>query len=154
MHVPPEVWGPFFWHAIHIVALGYPQEPTYGDKKSAKEFFESLQLLIPCPVCSKHYTSHLAKLPISASLDSRTDLFRWTIDLHNEVNTMLGKRKYTETEVIQYYSRLGARGKSPVISAQDFMEADQQAMLKGALAGVGVSVVLGTIIWLSLPKNT
>lgn len=154
MHVPPEVWGPFFWHTIHIVALGYPQEPNYSDKKAIKEFFESLQHLIPCPICRQHYTSHLAKMPISASIDSRSDLFRWTIELHNEVNEMLGKRKYTETEVIQYYTRLGARGKTPVVSAQDFMEADQQAMLKGALVGVGVSVVLGTIIWFSLPKNT
>jgi hypothetical protein len=153
MHVPPEVWGPFFWHTIHIVALGYPQEPNYSDKKAVKEFFESLQHLIPCPICRQHYTSHLAKLPISASIDSRSDLFRWTIELHNEVNEMLGKRKYTETEVIQYYTRLGARGKTPVVSAQDFMEADQQAMLKGALVGVGVSVVLGTILWFSLPKN-
>ena len=154
MHVPPEVWGPFFWHTIHIVALGYPQEPNYSDKKAIKEFFESLQHLIPCPICRQHYTSHLARMPISASIDSRSDLFRWTIELHNEVNEMLGKRKYTETEVIQYYTRLGARGKTPVVSAQDFMEADQQAMLKGALVGVGVSVVLGTIIWFSLPKNT
>lgn len=153
MHVPPEVWGPFFWHTIHIVALGYPQQPTYSDKKAAREFFESLKTLIPCPICKEHYTSHMSKMSISASLDSRSDLFRWTVDLHNEVNGMLGKRKYTETEVIQYYTRLGARGKSPVITAGDFMEADNQAMLKGVAAGVAVSAIIGGIVWFNLARR-
>jgi hypothetical protein len=134
--------------------MGYPQNPNYTDKKAMKDFFESLQHLIPCPICRTHYTSHMTKLPIGPSLDNRADLFRWTVDLHNEVNDMLGKRRYTETEVIQYYSRLGSRGRSPVITAQDFMEADQLAMLKGVMAGVVVSAVLGGIIYFNLPKST
>ena len=153
MHVPPEVWGPFFWHTIHIAALGYPQQPSYSDKKAAKEFFESLQYLIPCPICKQHYVSHLAKIPVGPSLDDRKDLFRWTIDLHNDVNEMLGKRKYTETEVIQYYTRLGKRGRSPVVTAQDFMEADQQAMLKGAAAGIAVMAVIGGFMYFNLRRE-
>lgn len=153
MHIPPEVWGPFFWHTLHIVALGYPQEPTYNDKKAAKEFFESLQTLIPCPMCREHYASHMVKLPIGPSLDSRKDLFRWTVDLHNEVNVMLGKRKYSETEVIQFYTRLGARGKSPVVSSNDLIEADYQAMLKGIAIGIGITAVIGGIMWFNLPKD-
>ena len=153
MHIPPEVWGPFFWHTIHIAALGYSQEPNYSEKKAMKEFLESFQTVIPCPICRTHYASHLVKTPIGPSLDSRKDLFRWTIDLHNDVNTMLGKRSYTETEVLEYYTRLGARGKTPVITAQDFMEADQQAMLKGALAGIAVSAVIGGILYFNLPKS-
>jgi hypothetical protein len=93
-------------------------------------------------------------MSISASLDSRSDLFRWTVDLHNEVNNMLGKRKYTETEVIHYYTRLGARGKSPVITAADFMEADNQAMLKGVAAGIAVSAIIGGIVWFNLPRRS
>ena len=117
-----------------------------------KEFLESLQLLIPCPICREHYKSHCVKVPIGPSLDSRKDLFSWSVELHNAVNTMLGKRIYTETEVIQYYSRLGARGRSPVITAQDFMEADQQAILKGVIAGVGVSAILGSILYWNLNR--
>ena len=153
MHIPPEVWGPFFWHTIHIGALGYPQQPTYSDKKAMKEVIESLQTIIPCPICRTHYVSHLAKIPVTASLDARADLFRWTVDLHNEVNVMLGKRKYTETEVIQFYTRLGARGKTPVIGADDFMEADNQAMLKGLGVGLVVAGVIGGVLWYNLPRN-
>ena len=153
MQIPPEVWGPFFWHTIHIAALGYPQEPTYSDKKAIKEFFESLKSIIPCPICRSHYVSHMSKMPISASIDTRADLFRWTVDLHNEVNVMLGKRKFTETEVIHYYTRLGSRGTSPVIGAEDFMEADNQAMLKGVAVGVAVAGIAGAAIWFSMPKS-
>jgi hypothetical protein len=67
---------------------------------------------------------------------------------------MLGKRKYTETEVIQFYTRLGARGKTPVIRADDFMEADNQAMLKGAAAGLVVAGVIGAVLWYNLPKHS
>lgn len=133
--------------------MGYPQEPSYSEKKAAKEFFDSLQHLIPCPICKQHYVSHLAKTPVGPSLDNRKDLFRWTIDLHNEVNEMLGKRKYTETEVIQYYTRLGKRGRSPVVTAKDFMEADQQAMLKGAAAGIAVMAVIGGVMYFNLRRE-
>ena len=154
MHIPPEIWGPFFWHTIHIAALGYSQTPNYSEKKAMKEFFESLQVLIPCPICRDHYKSHLVKIPIGPSLDNRQDLFRWTVDLHNEVNQMLGKRQYNQAEVIQYYTRLGARGKTPVVTPQDFMEADQQAMFKGVAAGVAVTAILGGILYWNLPRSS
>ena len=59
MNIPPEVWGPFFWHTIHITALGYSNKPTYAQKKAAKEFYESLSVMIPCPVCREHLKKHL-----------------------------------------------------------------------------------------------
>ena len=67
---------------------------------------------------------------------------------------MLGKRKYTETEVIQFYTRLGARGKTPVIGSDDFMEADNQAMLKGLGVGLVVAGIIGGVLWYNLPKNS
>jgi len=124
MHIPPETWGPFFWHTFHITALGYPSDPSYAHKKAAKEFFESLKFLIPCPICRDHYEQHLAKYPITPHLDRRSDLFKWTVLLHNEVNKMLEKRIYTENEVLIYYKRLGARGRSPVWTPDDFAEAE------------------------------
>lgn len=139
MHIPPETWGPFFWHTIHIVALGYPENPTYAHKKAAKEFYESLTVLIPCPECREHYKMHLEKNPLTPHLDRRKDLLRWTILLHNEVNKMLKKKIFTETEVLKYYTRLGARGRSPVWTPDDFVEADWAARLQGISIGIGLS---------------
>ncbi len=148
MHIPPEAWGPFFWHTIHIIALGYPMEPSHAHKKAAKEFYESLKILIPCPICKEHYIAHLEKYPLTPHLDRRTDLFRWTVLLHNEVNKALGKRLFTETQAIQYYSRLGARGRSPVITPEDFLEADYKAFLQGLGIGIAATVTLGGVFWL------
>jgi len=153
MKIPPEVWGPIFWHTIHITALGYPSNPNYGQKKAAKEFYESLAFLIPCPVCREHYETHLQKNPLTPHLDRRDDLFRWTVNLHNEVNTTLGKPRLLETEVIQYYRRIGARGKNPVINQDTLDELDMRSMIKGGLIGGGAMLVLGIAVWYSTQKD-
>ena len=142
MQFPPSVWGPFFWHTIHIVALGYPKKPTYTDKKCAKEFYESLAYLLPCSICREHYRTHLTKQPITTFLDSREDLLRWTILIHNQVNTMLGKQEWSKEEVIAYYEKVGARNRSPVWTKEDMNEVDYRSFIKGFLAG---SIILGTL---------
>ncbi len=146
MNVPPAVWGPFFWLTMHIVALGYPAEPTYTDKKAAKDFYESLANLIPCPVCREHYKEHLKNFPLTPNLDSRSDLFRWSVDLHNAVNKMLNKPIWSQEEVINYIKRLGERGKSPIVTAQTFVENDMKMFTIGALGGA--AVVGGVVGWM------
>lgn len=148
MNFPPELWGPFFWHTIHIVALGYPKDPTYSDKKAAKEFFESLQHLIPCSICRNHYTKHIQSTPITPSLDTREHLIQWTIDIHNEVNKMLKKPTWTKSEVISYYKRIGSSGRSPIWAANDFAAADSRAIAYGAVIGAGGALVsAGAVMW-------
>lgn len=139
--IPPPVWGPFFWHTIHLAALGYPNEPTFAEKKAAKEFYESFQHMIPCPVCKLHYQKNLKENPITPSLDSRKDLFRWTVNIHNIVNKELGKPQYTEEQSIAFYQQLGERGRSPVWTPQDLqadMFADVMKMIATAAAGIAV----------------
>jgi hypothetical protein len=147
MRLPPTVWGPLFWHTIHITALGYSNEPTYSQKRAAKEFFEALGHLIPCPLCRSHYEVHIQKYPISPHLDKRVDLFRWTVNLHNEVNKSLGKPTQTEMEVIYYYRRIGAREKSPVINQDTLDEMDVRSMLKGGFVGAGLTFLAGSLLW-------
>lgn len=146
MRFPPAVWGPFFWHTIHIVAIGYPKNPTYTDKKCAKEFYESLAFLLPCAVCREHYKEHLSKNPLTPFLDSRTDLIKWTVAIHNKVNLSLGKKEWTLEEVLSYYERLGHRGRSPVWTKEDLNEVDYRSFVKGFLTGaILLSVIGGTM---------
>jgi hypothetical protein len=77
--------------------------------KRQRRVFEGLQVLIPCPVCREHYRTHLTKFPLIPHLDSRADLFKWTIVLHNAVNKSLGKQ-FSEHDAIEFYKRIGARG--------------------------------------------
>ena len=122
---------------MHIVALGYSNEPTYAEKKAAKEFYESLVHLIPCPVCRIHYAEHLKNHPITPSLDSRKDLFQWTIKIHNLVNKDLGKPEYTDADSIAFYHRLGELGRSPIYTPDDI-----QALYFGQVAQYGFGALL------------
>lgn len=152
-NIPPTTWGPFFWHTIHLVALGYPKEPTYAEKRAAKEFYESLVHLIPCPICKLHYAEHLKELPISASLDNREDLFRWTVTIHNKVNKDLGKPEYTEGESLQFYARLGALGRSPVYTPEDLESIVLLKTLKYGSIGLVAMGILGATAYYFTSKD-
>lgn len=150
LHIPPTVWGPFFWHTMHLSAMGYPKEPTYSEKRAAKEFFESLQYLIPCPVCKEHYKQHLANNPITPSLDSRKDLFTWTVNVHNAVNKKLNKPEYTEQDAIEFYAKLGERGRSPVWTPEDLQSMEYKSFLLGASTVAITAGILGGAAWFFL----
>jgi len=147
MLFPPSVWGPFFWHTIHIVAIGYPKNPTYIDKKCAKEFYESLAYLIPCSVCRTHYKEHITSNPLTPFLDSRTDLIKWTVDIHNSVNKMLGKPEWTMEEVMAYYERIGNRNRSPVWTKEDMNEVDYRSFIKGFITGSAILSTMGGVFY-------
>ena len=89
MVITPEVWGPYGWKFMHFVALAYPQKPTADDKKNYKTFFESIQNILPCALCSNNYKKHLLELPLTDTvLESNVNLVRWSIDRHNKDNVL------------------------------------------------------------------
>jgi hypothetical protein len=99
----PKVWGPFLWYILHIISFNYPINPSYADKRIYHDFYVNLKDLIPCSMCQKHYRQHLHSNPISPALDSRADLVKWVIQMHNLVNISLGKPTMTVDEVFAAY---------------------------------------------------
>jgi len=152
--IPPSTWGPFFWHTMHLVALGYPKTPTYAEKRAAKEFFESFAHLIPCPICKLHYADHLKNNPITPSLDTRNDLFQWTIRIHNLVNKDLGKPEYLDSDAIAFYHRLGNLGRSPVWTPEDVQSIYFASMIKYGVSAVAVAGVLGGVAYYFTTKKS
>ena len=116
--------------------------------------FEALIFLIPCEVCRKHYSQHLSVRPVTQHLDRRQDLLKWTIDLHNTVNETLQKPRLLESEVIAYYKRLGARGRTPLWSVSDFAEADMRARIQGVFAGGSVALIACMVLWFTTKSET
>lgn len=96
----PEIWGPHLWHVMHVVALTYPDYPSNIQKKQYRTFYESLQYTIPCLKCKENYINHLAEKPIN--LNSRIELFVWTVDIHNMVNKILNKPQLTSSEAMKH----------------------------------------------------
>lgn len=85
----PTAWGLYGWGFIHNVALGYPKEQTYMIKENYRQFFHLIGDVIPCKSCSTHYKKMIADYP--PDLTDRDALFKWTVDIHNNVNKRLGK---------------------------------------------------------------
>ena len=101
--IGPNIWGPHGWNFLHYVSLGYPQEPTENDKRYYKDFYTSLQNVLPCATCQGNYKKNLSELPIDNALQSRDTLVKWVIDIHNKVNKETNKRELGYDEAIQLY---------------------------------------------------
>jgi hypothetical protein len=84
-------WGPSMWQFIHVICYNY--DILFEGKKKNEYYgnmmtiISTLVYLIPCSHCRKCYASFLKnnKFPISKT-------FRWSVDLHNMVNSKLGKK--------------------------------------------------------------
>jgi hypothetical protein len=102
MHITPNEWGVHCWKFIHHVAWGYPFNPTETDKLNYKQFFTQLGTILPCITCNINYNSHLLIHPLDDDvLLNKTNVMKWTIDMHNEVNKMNNKKIYTYEEALE-----------------------------------------------------
>ena len=102
MILDSTVWGPHGWKFIHMVALGYPLHPTDDQQKNYKKFFLSIANILPCIICSNHYSENLIKYPLTDEvLKNKTNLLHWTIDMHNEVNKMNNSKVYSYDEALK-----------------------------------------------------
>lgn len=99
----PSEWGPPLWKEMHIKTYNYPHKPTGKDKRDIVNYFKNIVNEIPCLICQKHYNQYLREHPVDRNANSRKQLTRWLIDLHNKINVLNGKRVYSYKEVDNYY---------------------------------------------------
>lgn len=98
----PNIWGKYGWNFIHLVALDYPINPTSEDMDNYRNFFYSLQYVLPCQKCRLNFVNHVSKYPLTNKiLSNRESLLQWTIDLHNIVNYNTGKQMLTYDEALK-----------------------------------------------------
>ena len=98
----PKGWGPSAWIFLHSITLNYPEYPSAEDKKNIHGFFSNLGNILPCNSCKWNYKSHLEKYPLNNSvLNSKQNLVKWLIDIHNSVNIMNNKPTYSHDDAIK-----------------------------------------------------
>lgn len=99
----PKRWGSNAWKFLHLVALGYPTNPSPDDKKTYKEFFWSCGAVLPCEMCCKNYRKHWKKFNIDNYLMSPDSLFEWTVLIRNAVKQMIHQddRQYYDANEIR-----------------------------------------------------
>ena len=119
MVITQKNWGPYGWKFMHMVALGYPINPTEEEKQNYKTFFTVLGDVLPCQMCADHYKENLIKFPLTDYILSSTDsLLKWTIDLHNHVNISIGKKIINYDDAIKLIKNNYVDGTKIDISVQ------------------------------------
>jgi FAD-linked sulfhydryl oxidase len=101
----PKIWGPNFWFALHTITFNYSVNPDEEEKERIRNFFNSLEYILPCKLCRVNYSHHIRQNPIENQLNSRKDLVFWLIDIHNMVNVQNNKPKLSYEQVISIYEK-------------------------------------------------
>ncbi len=113
MNLNPEIWGPHGWFFLESIILSMPEKLTPKLVPVYKNFFESLQYLLPCQKCRIHYAENLKKHPLSDEIVSqKNSMIKWIIKIHNEVLKSNKKQVRTYDEVIKYYKKAYSNEKS------------------------------------------
>lgn len=86
-----SVWGPPLWKALHIAA----QHTKYrAQMLTWKTVLDALRSALPCPECSAHYNEWYSSHQLRFSMfpvGFQNTVINWLAELHNGVNTRLGR---------------------------------------------------------------
>jgi hypothetical protein len=86
MNLNPKVWGPHAWFFLDSIVLSLPNKLNDEQKNIYKNFFTSLQYILPCEGCRNHYTENLKKYPLTDQiLSNKENMIKWLLNVHNNV---------------------------------------------------------------------
>ena len=87
------IWGPPLWHVLHTISFNYPIKPSEDQKTQYYNFYNNLQNILPCRYCRENLQENFKKIPLDKDevFKNRYTLSKYVYDLHELVNSMLGK---------------------------------------------------------------
>ena len=97
-------WGTHLWAFIHTITIIDLGQDNRKHNSNALDVLYGLQNCIPCLKCKDKYVKQLEKLA-DVNLDERMVLFRWSVDLHNEVNKKLNKEQISYETALEMWSK-------------------------------------------------
>src|SRR5690606_4929142 len=93
---------PLAWTFLHCIAFNYPVKPTNEDKQNYAEFLRLLTKVLPCGACRKNLEKNLCLCPFEDKhFRDRYEFSKRMYELHNTVNTMLGKPNVLSFEEVR-----------------------------------------------------
>lgn len=90
--VTAEAIGWAGWTILHTTAAAFPNQPSESQKKDMRDFIRSWSRVYPCSICAFHMRNQLKTMP--PDVTNKRAVSRWTCEMHNSVNSMLGKETY------------------------------------------------------------
>lgn len=102
----PEIFGPHLWFILHTMSINYPQNPTYEQKQMMRNLILSLPIMLPCLQCQKHCSEYIQTNinKIDYALSSNTELFKFFVDFHNNVNKRKNKPILSYEQAYKIYT--------------------------------------------------
>ena len=113
MGVDPNIWGPKMWAMIHLICLQAPEKIDTNVRNTYYMFFSMMPYVLPCEKCRDHWIEHARTFPLEQALDTRDDLFGWSVNMHNLVNKSLGKPEVPLKDALDHWNAVAA-GKAPI----------------------------------------
>lgn len=87
INLDSNIWGPSGWFFCDSICLSYPNKPTKQQKQYYKNFFYSLEYVLPCMKCRIHFKEFLKRFPLNDHiLSHKKYLIMWFLHAHNNVN--------------------------------------------------------------------
>jgi hypothetical protein len=106
MNLNPQVWGPHGWFFIDSIILSLPNKLSYEQKNIYKNFFTSLQYILPCEGCREHYKQNLIKYPLTdVILSKKENMIKWILNVHNNVRRDAKKIPISINQYFEYYNK-------------------------------------------------
>lgn len=105
-------WGPFLWTVLHGIAekLGRQTIEIMASDEAREMVFvlRSLEHIMPCEKCRKHYHDYLKKNPVDEFANRRGETLRqavrqWLWKLHEAVNERNGVASFPIEELTPRY---------------------------------------------------
>ena len=91
----PNIWGSTYWFTFHTGSTSYPTNPSKIVQQRMKGFIKGIPYIIPCEKCSVHALNYIEKSDLDTVCKNRKSLFKFFVDLHNDVNKRLGRPTMT-----------------------------------------------------------
>lgn len=97
----------YYWYNIHYFTLNYyPQNATSEDKDEIIRLIVNMSKHgIPCIKCKTHFIKYINNHKIEDFLDNNDNLFRYFVNLHNDINICNNKQIFTLEEAKNKYSK-------------------------------------------------
>lgn len=112
MGIDPTIWGSKMWAMIHLICLQAPETIDANVRNAYYTFFTMMPYVLPCDKCREHWIEHVREHPLEQAMDTRNDLFRWSVNMHNLVNKSLDKPEVSYEVALEHWTNV-SRGDIP-----------------------------------------
>ena len=103
-------WTEPTWKVLHIYSL------VNTNREAFNQLLHALAQSMPCPQCRLHLKQYLEDYPLSES----QSLFKYSVDLHNDVNKRLNKPVMTLPEAKKKWLDAIKSPAQPTLNYKDF----------------------------------